>query len=69
MQRRRDAASILAGLRLRAATTGHGTPFSRMSLVDYLNMYVSPGDAVAVLANTKPKPHPKPIIRGSVDPH
>ncbi len=51
------------------ATTGAGTPFSSASLVDSLIRYVSPGDGVAVLANTKPKPHPKPIIPGSMDPH
>ena len=51
------------------ATTGNGTPFSAMSLVDYLNKYVSPGDSVAVLANTKPKSHAKPIVPGRMDPH
>jgi subtilase family serine protease len=51
------------------ATTGNGTPFSSTSLVDNLIKYVSPGDGVAVLANTKPKKHPKPIVPGSVDPH
>jgi subtilase family serine protease len=51
------------------ATTGNGTPFSSVSLVDNLIKYVSPGDANAVLNNTKPKPHPKPIVPGQMDPH
>ena len=50
------------------ATTGFGSPIDT-SLVDYLIRYVSPGDGVAAVATTKPKPHPKPIIPGSMDPH
>ena len=50
------------------ATTGTGSPIAS-SLVDYLNTYVSPGDGVAAVATTKPKPHPQPIIPGSKKPH
>ncbi len=50
------------------ATTGFGSPIDT-SLVDYLIRYVSPGDAVAAVATTKPKPHPKPIVPGSMNPH
>ncbi|HWZ71074.1 MAG TPA: S53 family peptidase [Casimicrobiaceae bacterium] len=50
------------------ATTGSGSPISS-SLVDNLIKYVSPGDGTAAVATTKPKPHPKPIIPGSMDPH
>jgi subtilase family serine protease len=50
------------------ATTGTGSPISS-SLVDNLIKYVSPGDGVAAIATTKPKPHPKPIVPGSMDPH
>jgi subtilase family serine protease len=50
------------------ATTGAGSPID-MSLVDYLIRYVSPGDGKAAVATTKPKPHPKPIVPGSVEPH
>jgi subtilase family serine protease len=50
------------------ATTGFGSPIDT-SLVDYLINYVSPGDGVAAVATTKPKPHPKPIVPGHVDPH
>lgn len=50
------------------ATTGFGSPIDT-SLVDYLIRYVSPGDAVAAVATTKPKPHPKPIAPGSMNPH
>jgi subtilase family serine protease len=50
------------------ATTGTGSPISS-SLVDDLIKYVSPGDGTSVIATTKPKPHPKPIIPGSMDPH
>jgi hypothetical protein len=39
------------------------------SLVDYLIRYVSPGDGVAAAATTKPKPHPKPIVPGALNPH
>lgn len=50
------------------ATTGIGSPIAS-SMVDYLIRYVSPGDGVAAVATTKPKPHPKPIVPGHVDPH
>jgi subtilase family serine protease len=50
------------------ATTGFGTPIDT-SLVDYLIRYVSPGDGNAAVATTKPKPHPKPVIPGAMDPH
>jgi subtilase family serine protease len=50
------------------ATTGTGSPISS-SLVDDLIKYVSPGDGKSAIATTKPKPHPKPIIPGSMDPH
>jgi subtilase family serine protease len=50
------------------ATTGTGSPIET-SLMDYLIQYVSPGDGVAAIATTKPKPHPKPIVPGHVDPH
>ena len=50
------------------ATTGFGSPIDT-SLVDYLIRYVSPGDGVAAVATTKPKPHPKPIVPGAVEPH
>jgi subtilase family serine protease len=50
------------------ATTGFGSPIDT-SLVDYLIRYVSPGDGVAAVATTKPKPHPKPIVPGAMDPH
>ena len=49
-------------------TTGSGSP-NVSRLVDDLIKYVSPGDGVAVIATTKPKPHPKPIVPGSVSPH
>jgi subtilase family serine protease len=50
------------------ATTGTGSPIA-LGLVDYLIRYVSPGDGVAAIATSKPKPHPKPIIPGNMDPH
>jgi subtilase family serine protease len=49
-------------------TTGAGSPISS-SLVDNLIKYVSPGDGTAAVATTKPKPHPKPIVPGHMDPH
>lgn len=49
-------------------TTGLGSPIS-LSLVDYLNAYVSPGDAQAAVSTTKPKPHPKPVVPGHASPH
>jgi subtilase family serine protease len=50
------------------ATTGTGSPIAT-SMVDYLIRYVSPGDGQAAISTTKPKPHPKPIVPGSMDPH
>jgi hypothetical protein len=50
------------------ATTGAGSPISS-SLVDDLIKNVSPGDGKSAIATTKPKPHPKPIVPGSMDPH
>ena len=50
------------------ATTGFGSPIDT-SLVDNLIRYVSPGDGAAVVATTKPKPHPKPIVPGAMNPH
>jgi subtilase family serine protease len=50
------------------ATTGTGSPIGP-SLVDNLIKYVSPGDGTAAVATTKPKPHPKPIVPGHMDPH
>ena len=49
-------------------TTGLGSP-ADTNLVDYLIRYVSPGDAVAAVNTTKPKPHAKPIVPGQVNPH
>lgn len=49
------------------ATTGFGSPAA--SLVDSLIGGVSPGDGTSAIATTKPKPHPKPIVPGSMDPH
>lgn len=50
------------------AATGTGSP-KTPGIVDQLLHYVSPGDATAVLANTKPKPNAKPVGPGSVTPH
>ena len=50
------------------ATTGFGSPIAP-SMVDDLIRYVSPGDGTSAIATTKPKPHPKPIVPGSMDPH
>ena len=50
------------------ATTGLGSPLYT-TLVDYLIQYTSPGDGVSAVATTKPKPHPKPIVPGRMDPH
>jgi subtilase family serine protease len=50
------------------ATTGFGTPISA-SLVDYLVATVLPDDGTSTIATTKPKPHPKPIVPGRMDPH
>jgi subtilase family serine protease len=49
-------------------TTGNGSPIAS-SLVDNLIKYVSPGDGVAAIATTKPKPHQKPIVPGHMAPH
>ena len=49
-------------------TTGTGSPIAP-SLVDNLIKYVSPGDGVSAVATTKPKPNPKPIVPGHMDPH
>ena len=49
------------------ATTGIGSPIDT-SLVDYLIRYVSPGDGQAAISTTKPKPHPKPAVPGSMKP-
>lgn len=49
-------------------TTGNGSP-KAPSLVDNLIKYVSPGDGVAAISTTKPKPHPKPVVPGSMEPH
>jgi subtilase family serine protease len=50
------------------ATTGLGTPVDT-SLVDYLIRYTSSGDGIAAVATTKPKPHAKPPVPGSMSPH
>ena len=49
------------------ATTGFGTPTA--SLVASIIQSVSPGDGTSAIATTKPKPHPKPIVPGRMDPH
>jgi subtilase family serine protease len=50
------------------ATTGTGTPIAS-SLAEFLVQNVSPGDGQSAISTTKPKPHPKPIVPGSKDPH
>jgi subtilase family serine protease len=50
------------------ATTGTGTPIVS-GLVDYLIKYVSPGDGQSAVSTTKPKPNPKPVVPGHMDPH
>ena len=50
------------------ATTGFGSPVST-SMVDYLIRYVSPGDGQSAISTTKPKPHGKPPVPGSMTPH
>lgn len=50
------------------STTGVGSPIDT-TLVDYLIANVSAGDGQSVISTTKPKPHPKPIVPGHVDPH
>ena len=49
-------------------TTGTGSPIGS-GLIDNLIKYVSPGDGNSAIATSKPKPHPKPIAPGSVQPH
>jgi subtilase family serine protease len=55
------------------ATTGTGSPIgmgqSGSGLVDMLVSYVSPGDGTAAIATTKPKPNPKAVGQGKVNPH
>ncbi len=50
------------------ATTGFGSPISS-SAVDYLIANVMSGDGTAAIAGSKPKPHPKPIVPGSMSPY
>jgi subtilase family serine protease len=50
------------------ATTGLGTPIGS-SVVDYLIANVTPSDGQAAIATSKPKPHPKPIVPGHMNPH
>jgi subtilase family serine protease len=49
------------------ATTGFGSPISS-SAVDYLIANVTPSDGTAAINQTKPKPHPKPIVPGHMNP-
>jgi subtilase family serine protease len=49
-------------------TTGTGSPIGP-SLVDNLIKYISPGDGQAAVSTTKPKPNPKPVVPGHMDPH
>lgn len=50
------------------ATTGAGSPMAS-NLVDNLIRFRLPGDATAVLANSKPKSNAKPSTTSSVTPH
>jgi subtilase family serine protease len=50
------------------ATTGTGTPIGT-GLFNYLIQYVSPGDGVAAIATTNPKPNQEPIVPGRMSPH
>lgn len=50
------------------AATGAGTPMAP-GIVSELIRHVSPGDATAVLANTKPKPHAEPVGSTSMKSH
>jgi len=50
------------------ATTGIGSPKSD-GLVSRLIRFVSPGDAVAAIATSKPKPNAKPPVPGTMKPH
>jgi hypothetical protein len=38
-------------------------------MAEFLVQNVSPGDGQSAVSTTKPKPHPKPIVPGSKDPH
>ena len=66
--RRGDGETFAAELAGWDPTTGLGSP-ADTNLVDYLMRYVSPGDAVAAVNTTKPKPHAKPIVPGQMNPH
>jgi subtilase family serine protease len=48
--------------------TGFGTPIAT-NVVDLLARYVSPGDGTAAINTTKPKPNPKAVGPGKVNPH
>jgi len=50
------------------ATTGLGSPVGS-SVVDYLIANVTPSDGQAAIATSKPKPHPRPIVRGHMKPN
>lgn len=50
------------------AASGTGSPIGA-SIVDQLIAQVAPGDAVAVINTTKPKPMPKPVVPGKAQPH
>ena len=50
------------------ATSGTGSPIGT-PLAEYLSQAVSPGDGQAAISTSKPKPHPKPIVPGSKEPH
>jgi subtilase family serine protease len=50
------------------ATTGYGSPIGP-GLVDTLISFVSPGDGMAAVSTTRPRPNPKPVGPGSVRPH
>jgi subtilase family serine protease len=50
------------------ATTGIGSPKTE-GLVSRLIGFVSPGDAVAAIATSKPKPNAKPPVPGAMKPH
>jgi subtilase family serine protease len=50
------------------ATTGIGSPKTD-GIVSRLIRFVSPGDAVAAIATSKPKPNAKPPVPGAMQPH
>jgi len=50
------------------ATTGIGSPKTD-GIVSRLIRFVSPGDAVAAIATSKPKSHAKPPVPGAMQPH